>query len=180
MYCPVCSQQQISDVMRFCSRCGFPLTGVREVIASGGTKPEIEDVQAPRVPKGVRRGVWTILASFVFAFLVLLLSTANEDFLVLLLIPFLSLVVGFLILLYGTFLEKRTTRVKGTALPQSTAASSPEMIGATRRPALSPPQVAPMQSFNAPRIQTAEMVQPPSVTERTTRLLEEETESGAK
>ena len=28
MFCPQCGQQQVSDVTRYCSRCGFPLDGV--------------------------------------------------------------------------------------------------------------------------------------------------------
>jgi uncharacterized membrane protein YvbJ len=38
MYCPKCSQQQISDEMRFCSRCGFPLGAVKELIANDGAE----------------------------------------------------------------------------------------------------------------------------------------------
>ena len=30
MYCPKCGQQQVSDEMRFCSRCGLALTGLAE------------------------------------------------------------------------------------------------------------------------------------------------------
>ena len=32
MFCPRCGQEQISDEMRFCSRCGFQLTGVSELL----------------------------------------------------------------------------------------------------------------------------------------------------
>lgn len=37
MYCPKCSQTQASEEMRYCSRCGFPLHGVAELVASDGT-----------------------------------------------------------------------------------------------------------------------------------------------
>jgi len=32
MHCPKCGQQQVSDEMRFCSRCGFALGIVTELI----------------------------------------------------------------------------------------------------------------------------------------------------
>lgn len=37
MYCPKCSQTQASEEMRYCWRCGFPLYGVAELVASDGT-----------------------------------------------------------------------------------------------------------------------------------------------
>ena len=33
MFCPKCSQQQISDNIRFCSRCGFQLNIVKALLA---------------------------------------------------------------------------------------------------------------------------------------------------
>lgn len=35
MYCPQCSQQQATGEMRFCSRCGFPLKIVSQLVANG-------------------------------------------------------------------------------------------------------------------------------------------------
>ena len=35
MYCPQCSQEQVSDQVRFCSRCGFQLNVVKELLAAG-------------------------------------------------------------------------------------------------------------------------------------------------
>ena len=40
MHCPQCGQQQVSDEMRFCSRCGFALSIVTELLVTGGTLPE--------------------------------------------------------------------------------------------------------------------------------------------
>src|SRR4028119_1734357 len=36
MFCPKCSQQQVSDEVRFCSRCGFQLGVVAELLSTGG------------------------------------------------------------------------------------------------------------------------------------------------
>jgi hypothetical protein len=69
MYCPQCSQQQISDELRFCSRCGFPLEGVAKLIAAGGALPALEEeagksAHSPR-RKGVQQGVILILVGIV-------------------------------------------------------------------------------------------------------------------
>ncbi len=34
MYCPQCSQEQVSEHVRFCSRCGFQLNVVKELLAA--------------------------------------------------------------------------------------------------------------------------------------------------
>lgn len=39
MYCPKCGQQQVSEEVRFCSRCGFTLASVRASLAVEGETP---------------------------------------------------------------------------------------------------------------------------------------------
>lgn len=182
MYCPKCSQQQVSDEMRFCSRCGFSLTAVRELIASDSALGEqVSEVQAgkpSRSQKGVRKGACMMVASLVLALVVGLLTAVEDVFAVLFLLPVLCFVIGFLRVLYGVFFaEKRTPLVKGAASQPHVA---PIMFGqlgtAPRNRELSPPGVAPIESFTGHRIDTAEMVQPRSVTENTTRLLDEESD----
>ena len=41
MYCPQCGQQQLSDNLRFCSRCGFPLEVVLQILGTGGMLPAL-------------------------------------------------------------------------------------------------------------------------------------------
>ncbi len=62
MYCPQCGQQ-ISDELRFCSRCGFALDGVAKLIAVGGTLPELNEnisFSSPR-RRGIEQGAILIL-----------------------------------------------------------------------------------------------------------------------
>ena len=61
MYCPQCGQQQVSIDLRFCSRCGFQLGGVTELLASGGELPGLDKrdnkkLRSPRA-EGFARGV---------------------------------------------------------------------------------------------------------------------------
>src|ERR1044071_7894427 len=67
MYCPRCGQQQLSDEVRFCSRCGLPLAGVAPLIsaasvdAAGGPRKGILAGKRP----GVRRGAKLMFFSVV-------------------------------------------------------------------------------------------------------------------
>lgn len=183
MYCPKCSQQQVSDEVRFCSRCGFSLSAVRELVAGGGALAahgaEAQAGQLSRSQRGVRKGALMILASLALALVVGLLTAMDDDFAVLLLVPVLCFVIGLTRVLYGVFLAEKWARGLKGAAPQAHAA--PAMPGqpgaAARSPELSPPRGTPVGMFTAQRAETAEMVRPPSVTEGTTRLLDGEADS---
>ena len=63
MYCPKCSQPLSADEVRFCSRCGLPLTGLTQmVLANGEAKTKIE--ATPR-QKGIRQGLILISLSLI-------------------------------------------------------------------------------------------------------------------
>ncbi|HYP26564.1 MAG TPA: zinc ribbon domain-containing protein [Blastocatellia bacterium] len=51
MYCPKCGHQQTSDTFRFCSRCGFQLGFLKELIATGDTSSEGESQPQSRLPQ---------------------------------------------------------------------------------------------------------------------------------
>src|SRR5687768_16026995 len=109
MYCPKCSQEQISNEMRFCSCCGFSLTAVRDLVAGGNAlaKPEAETPQLSSGQRAVRRAVWTLLASVGLALFIGFLSAIDDDFAAFLLFPFLVFVIGFALLLYGVFIADK-------------------------------------------------------------------------
>src|SRR5829696_872693 len=69
MFCPQCGQQQVTGHSRFCSRCGFPMDGVIQLLGSGGILPAYRDPDEP-VPisprrKGVRQGGMLLLSGAV-------------------------------------------------------------------------------------------------------------------
>ena len=43
MSCPQYNQHEISNEMRFCSRCGFPLGGAAKLVAAGGVLPALRE-----------------------------------------------------------------------------------------------------------------------------------------
>ncbi|MET0753730.1 MAG: zinc ribbon domain-containing protein, partial [Pyrinomonadaceae bacterium] len=73
MFCPKCSQQQISDETRFCSRCGFELNVVKALLASDDA-PQSVEIQKP--DRSLRPRDMTIGAGimFFFAFIVAVIT----------------------------------------------------------------------------------------------------------
>ena len=120
-----------------------------------------------------------MLGSLVLALVVGLLAAIEDELAVLLLLPLLCFVIGFARVLYGAFIaERRTPALQGDASQPHNHRTLPGRLGAAARsPELSPPRVAATESFIVQRMKTAEMVQPPSVTENTTRLLDEEADA---
>lgn len=80
MHCPKCGQQQTTEETRFCSRCGFSLTGIAVVVANNGFLPS--DIQAQKssvffpVRRGVKQGAFLFLLSFLVVPLIAMISIA--------------------------------------------------------------------------------------------------------
>jgi hypothetical protein len=119
--------------------------------------------------KGARRGVLLMLIALPIAAVVGVITAEDDDFAVLFLIPFLLVVIGFLRTLYGIFCQGRTKKVQ-----LETAES--KVLETQQFRALEHARTVPAMEFSPAR-QTAEVRQPASVTENTTRLLDEETNS---
>jgi hypothetical protein len=173
MYCPQCSQEQVAEEMRFCSRCGFPLTVVSQLVANGGALEGFDAEGKPQFSprqKGVRKGLLFMIISLVLVPIVGLMTRIDEGFLVLFLPVLMVLVYGLARMLYAYLLEQSTPTKKGPAL---TGAAKSKQLGAAYQPVLAPGQNVP--SWRQP-IDTSEMAQPLSVTDNTTRLLNDESE----
>lgn len=182
MYCPRCGQQQATDSMRFCSRCGFAMEGVMHLLAHGGMLPVYqpptgEKTISPR-RKGVRQGatlmligaivvpIFGVMSGFapgrledVFAFFAAISA----------LICFLG---GPLRMLYAGIFEEGVPKYQFTPTPNY----APTQIPQARVSALPPATMNPVPPWRQ-RPQTAEIVAPPSVTDSTTKLLDKEPKS---
>lgn len=176
MYCPQCGQQQVSDVTRFCSRCGFPLEGTTQILASGGTAP-LRYVQpgpkqlSPR-SKGVRQGAVMMLSTMLLVPVVAIISTyilGHPEVLVSL--TAMGLFLGGLFrILYALIMEDSQPTVN----VDHAAGYAPTQFGQpAHHAALPPPAANPSMNWR-PRPNTSEIYQPPSVTENTTRLLDKD------
>lgn len=183
MHCPQCGQQQVSGELRFCSRCGFPLAGVNELLSTGGSLPIVEAAtgkkrHSPRYD-GVRHGViMFFLGAVIVPLLGILNSFQPSDATFLdLLVPItavLFFVGGFVRILYALIFEEGTptAHVQNTSLPYVPPVASSQLGAGARGNALPPAQSIPVSSWRQPH-NTAEIVRPPSVTENTTRLLKD-------
>jgi hypothetical protein len=173
MHCPQCGQYQISGEVRFCKSCGFPLDGVRELLDSGGIASTIEkesheSLQSPR-RKGVRQGFILLFIMMVLLPLTMLFGR-QVNFL-----PPMFLMAGLMRILYAVIFQEGAPRKKQQQfnLPDIAPTAIDQLGTATRGAALPPAQSVPVTAFNARRADTREMVSPPSVTEHTTKLLNE-------
>ena len=125
--------------------------------------------------KGMKRGVWIILIALILSLFAGVITALDEDFGVLFIFPLLCLLIGFGRLLYGAFIEERRHRAKALKADPITQGQ----IGTAPRVAkLSLPVGTPVASFEQPKRNTRDMAQPPSVTENTTRLLEDDAKDG--
>ncbi len=171
MYCPNCGQQQVSGEMRFCSRCGLALTGLAEWLAGGGLpirradEPSVSEPSPRR--KHIRRASKLMFFSGVLIPVFVLLCAAIEEGAPLILpggIFFISLVW----MLYARlFMEE-------TAPAISYATQQPAFGSVAARSALPPAINNSMPNIGRQQVRTNELAQPQSVTEHTTRLLDNE------
>ena len=83
MFCPQCGQQQVTGVIRFCSRCGFPLDGVIQLLNNGGNLPMYRSPDEP-VPvsprkKGVKQGGLLLLSGAVLVPILGIFSSYSDS-----------------------------------------------------------------------------------------------------
>lgn len=177
MYCPKCSQQQPAEGMRFCSKCGFTLSGVSLLLESNGVLPQAPAV-FPRSTTSRNRMMIESAALTAFSWVVVLIATdffdnhgvseitAKIAALVFALIGF----IGLFRFLYAFLFVKD---LGGPARVAQPAEVSPHSL--PDKPAygaLPPQQSIPISDYPL-RPNTKEMSPQPSVTENTTRLLDE-------
>ena len=180
MFCPRCGQQQATDSMRFCSHCGFSMEGVMHLLAHGGMLPQYqpqgEKTISPR-RKGVKQGASLMLIGAILVPILGVMSGFAPGRLenVFAFFAALSAIIcflgGALRMLFAAIFEEaaapsRFVPMSGYAPP--TISVPP--LGPARVTALPPQSVNTAGSW-AVRPHTAEIVQPPSVTDSTTRLL---------
>ena len=179
MFCPQCGQLQATGVIRFCSRCGFPLDGVIQLLSTGGMLPVYRNPEEP-VPasprrKGVKQGGLLLLSGAVLVPLLLVLASFGDSRFLEILSAFAAIICfigGPLRMLYAAVFEEGAPSPVRMYGPPPIA--QPQFGPPMQNQALPPPTAVRTPSAWRSRPNTAELVTPPSVTENTTRLLEKE------
>ncbi len=169
MFCPKCGQHS-SDEVRFCPKCGLQLAGLPAYVAGNEyapvrpEAPPAAELTAKR--RGKRRGAKLMFFSVVlfpifFGFCFIVDNPAP------LFVPFTVFLAGLMMFVYAHLFGDELISV-----PQN---SPRRDLGAgAERPALGAPQFNPAPLFNQQRANTAEIYQPPSITENTTKLLDKD------
>lgn len=181
MFCPNCSQEQVSTETKFCSRCGFLLTRVIELIESGGElgkRSRISNLtgDSPR-QKGIRQGLTLFLLSFLVVPIVAILTVASDS------APYGIAIVaillcggGLLRMIYALLLQ---SNIASEHLPQTNLMDSAKNLFTGRKANNSLPAATtePIAAYVPPDHgnwrDTNDLI-PASVTEKTTNLLNKE------
>jgi len=181
MFCPQCGQQQLSGAVRYCSRCGFPLDGVIQLLGTGGMLPVYrssdEPVQISPRRKGVKQGAILLLSGAVIVPILGVLASFSDTTFVQILTALAAIIcfVGgpFRMLYAALFEEGAPPRVPVYGPPPHVGVPQQPQFGPPRQNvALPPPPVRSASGWRRPT--TAELANRPSVTENTTRLLDKE------
>jgi uncharacterized protein with PQ loop repeat len=181
MHCPRCGQQQISNDTKFCSRCGFQLGLVAELLAHGGFLPQLAELYKSKNSWFTRKN-GVIFSVLWFIFFVMMLPAffgiANEEESAAVSAVFGLFTTMMLLVVSFAFLSKTS---KGLALPgvNANAGAPANLYGGTPMHELPPQQTQPAASYMPPEAgwrapDTGDFQRPGSVTESTTRLLKKE------
>ncbi|HKX84983.1 MAG TPA: zinc ribbon domain-containing protein [Pyrinomonadaceae bacterium] len=175
MHCPVCGQQQISEDTRFCSRCGFLLTGVAEIVANGGVIPGAFSAKGNNSPRkrGAMQGLFVLLLSLLIVPLVVLFSVGLRLGPGLTVFTAILLGAGGLLRIAYAFMFE-SNEGAGMTLEEKLVSQIRKPSDAPALPAHQAPTASEFVSPGSAWRDTNDLAIPHSVTDSTTKLLEKE------
>jgi uncharacterized membrane protein YvbJ len=148
MFCPNCGQEQASESVRFCSRCGFKLNSIEETLAR----------------RLIKLAMYLVLAMCsIFGWGSFTTGPAYMQ---------LRIIITLLAAITFYLLFSRDLKYIFHKLFSQNVEQRKHLAPASQQTALPPAQGMPLPAPGLQRKNTAEMVQPPSVTEHTTLLLD--------
>ena len=179
MYCPRCGQERVSQATSFCSRCGYHLTATAQLLLTDGVPANTaldrrSDGESPRW-RGVKQGLFIMLLTAVLVPLlgiILRLGLGAPPFFIGVFI-FLFGGGGLLRTAYALMFEPRYADV----LPAGDGRLPVNLAAPRANPELSAGDAATYTPPAAPRVGgwlDTNDLEPRSVTERTTQLLEDD------
>ena len=148
MFCSKCGQEQASESVRFCSRCGFKLSAVEEALA----------------PSLIKMAMYVLIT--ISAIIGWGSVTAGPGYMQIRVIITLISAMTFY-LLFSRDLKHISNKLFSQNIERIK-----QIATGSQESALPPAQSMPMSTLGSHRINTAELVPPPSVTEQTTTLLD--------
>lgn len=175
MFCPNCGQQRISSETSFCSRCGFLLTAVTDLLATGGVLPTAQNTGGVKThserSRGLKQGLFIFLLTFLVVPLLAIVTVQLH------MEPW-AVTIAAITLFVGGLLRMAYALLFESSQPQGVNQDvSPAFLNRPQTAGALPPERSVPASVYAPPAGTwkdTNDLQPASVTEHTTRLLEKE------
>jgi hypothetical protein len=178
MFCPKCGQQQLSEETKFCSRCGFLLTAVWDLVSNNGLSnqnfatPESRAI-SPR-KEGLRRGGKLMMIGLIIIPLLIIISELfNLNPALVIAVSILTFWGGILRMIYARLFE--SDYPNEINVERKTLSFAKKMLG--KKTNALPPQSISVSSYAPPAVSnwrdTNDLPQP-SVIDNTTKLLEKD------
>ena len=180
MFCPNCGQERLSTETSFCSRCGFLLTGTADILQMGGLIPRLspETTYQPPSPRsrGVKQGLFILLLSILIVPLLTMFAISIRLGPGLPIVATILLVTGGLLrMAYAWMFESPVPG--GRTIEENAVSAAQNLLNRPSNTQLPPQHSYPASSYAAPATgnwRDTNDLEPRSVTEGTTRLLENE------
>lgn len=183
MFCPQCGQQQINQDTRFCSRCGFLMTGVEKLIANGGAMPEYLALSEKNLgmsarKRGMKKGALLFFSGIMIVPLLgILTAMMNGEGYIVGAMAIITFLGGILRMIYALIFE--TSDPAHPTLEDDFAKVSAKFLNKkSDQNALPPQQSIPVSDYSPPPKHASwretDDLTPTSVTEETTTLLDKD------
>ena len=183
MHCPRCGQQQVSEETKFCSRCGFQLGIVSELLVHGGFLPHLAELNKKSTLFSRKNGI--VFSVFWFIVWVPLLASVFGAVLGVEELGAMCALIGVfggLMMFIASFVYLKPEPKKFSyAIAELPGSGFAGLHGSANQNALPPQQSQPASSYIAPEgswraADTGDLARPGSVTEGTTKLLKKDQE----
>ncbi len=179
MHCPRCGQQQISTETKFCSRCGFQMGLIPELIANNGMLPQLAELYQQNQSWFTRKNgvIFSLLWFVTFVMMIPAFAGLGDAEEVAGVSAVFGLFTTILLLIFSLGFLKKSQKTISIAALEAHQMQATGLYGATpNQHALPPQQSIPVESYTAPQggwrtPDTGEFARPGSVTDSNTKLL---------
>jgi len=179
MFCPQCGQEKISNETNYCSRCGFLLIAVTDLLQTGGINPLATStnnsaMQSAR-KRGLKQGLFLFLLTFLVAPLMGMISMAlNVEPIAVGIAVIICFIGGLLRMVYALMFESAEP---GASTLEEKVVAGTTSLRSPNSNILPPQNSIPAAQYFAPASgnwRDTNDLTPASVTESTTKLLEKD------
>jgi hypothetical protein len=177
MHCPSCGQQQVSAEIKFCSRCGFPMGLISEVLANGGFLPQLAELNKKRSIFNRKNGViFGFLWFMLFTLFAIIMNIADAPSIPIEMCMAIAC-FGSMMIILGSVALLPSSKKYFIDQQMRPSPMTHGLHGAGHHQALPPQQSIPASAYAPPGAgswRDTKDLESTSVTESTTKLLEKE------